>query len=328
MATLVTGGTGFIGSNVIKALAQRGHEVICFDLVPPDDLVKQYLKPWTERVVYVQGDVLRLEDLERITSSDVTKIVHAAVFTGIFPEIESGRSHSIVNINVMGTANVLELACQLPTERFLYVSSGSVYGEREDPSDVLYEDSPLYPRTLYATTKYTSELLIRRYGQLHGFQTVSVRLGGPYGPMERVSGHRANQSIIKEWTGNAMRGEPIRVVDRTIAAQFAYVVDIAEGICTVLDAPSLSYDVYNNSSMQRNTLGDVIEVLLQLRPEFQAIDVSPSAASNKAATTLRGRQNRLDVTRLKEDLGFFGKFDLTSGLGEYMQWRENYHYTD
>lgn len=328
MATMVTGGTGFIGSNVIKALAQRGHEVVCFDLEPPDDLVKRYLEPWTGRVAFVQGDVLRMPDLERITSSGVTKIVHAAVFTGILPDIETGRSHSIVDINIMGTANVLELARRLPTDRFLYVSSGAVYGEREDPNDVLYEDGPTYPHTLYAVTKYASELLVRRYGQLHGFQTVSVRVGGPYGPMERVSGHRANQSIIKEWTGNAMRGEPIGVIDRTVAGQFAYVTDIAEGICTVLDAPSLSYEVYNNSSMQRNTLGDVIEAIRQLCPDFVAIDVSPSDASNEVATTLRGRQNRLGVTRLKDDVGFCGKFDLTTGLQDYMQWRETYHYTD
>ena len=326
MATLVTGGTGFIGSNAVRALAQRGHKVICFDLTPPDDLVRKYLEPWTEHVVFVQGDLLDKADLERLESHDITRIVHAAVFTGILPEIETGRSYSIVEINVMGTTNLLELARRVSVERFLYVSSGSIYGEGKDPGEVLYEESPRNPRTLYAATKYASELLTRRYGELHSFQTVSVRLGGPYGPMERVSGHRVNQSIIKEWTGKAMRGDPIQVGDRSVARQFTYAADIAEGICTVLEAPSLSYDVYNNSSMQRNTLGEVIGVLQELCPGLHITDLPSS--NETPGTSLRGRENRLDVTRLREELGFVAKFDLTAGLREYMKWREIHHYTD
>ena len=329
MATLVTGGTGFIGSNVVKALAQRGRKVICFDLAPPDDLVKKYLAPWTEQVVFIQGDVLDKSNLEQLASHDITRIVHAAVFTGVLPEVEAGRSYSIVAINVMGTTNMLELACRLPTERFLYVSSGSVYGEGQDPTEVLYEDSPLNPRSLYGATKYTSELLTRRYGELHGFQTVSVRLGGPYGPMERVTNHRANQSIIKEWTGKALRGEPINVSNRSIRRQVTHVSDIADGICTVLEAPTLSYDVYNNSCPQLNTLEEIIEVLHELRPGLQVTDLPSSVVGEvDLGAASRGRENRLDVTRLKEDLGFVAHLDLASGLRDYMTWRETYHYTD
>ena len=85
---------------------------------------------------------------------------------------------------------------------------------------MLHEDTPTNPRSLYAVGKYASELLTRRFGELHSFQTASVRLGGPYGPMERVTGHRANQSILKTWTGNIVRGEPIEVADRNIKRSF------------------------------------------------------------------------------------------------------------
>ena len=169
MATLVTGGTGFVGSNIVKALAQRGRKIICFDLAPPNDLVKKYLEPWAEQMVFIQGDILDKSNLEQLASHDITHIVHAAVFTGVLSEVEVSRSYSIVAINVMGTTNMLELACRLPTERFLYVSSGSVYGEGQDPIEVLYEDSPLNPRSLYGATKYTSELLTRRYGGVTRF---------------------------------------------------------------------------------------------------------------------------------------------------------------
>ena len=202
MATLVTGGTGFVGSNIVKALVQRGHLVVCLDLAAPDRLVKSYIEPWAAQVTFVQGDILNEEDVERAAASNFNKIVHAAVFTGILPDIEKARSRAIVDINVMGTANLLDLARRRSVDRFVYVSSGSVYGEDLAPGQVLHEDTTPNPRSLYAVGKSTSELLTRRYGELHGFQTASVRLGGPYGPMERITGHRANQSALKEWTGN------------------------------------------------------------------------------------------------------------------------------
>ena len=320
MATLVTGGTGFVGSNVVKTLAQQGHEVVCFDLTAPSDLQLKYLEPWGDRVVFLQGDLLDQSSLRQTAAYDITKIVHAAIFTGVILEIETGQSRSIVDINVMGTTNALELARGLEIERFLYVSSGAVYGTDHESDETLYEDSACRPHTLYGVTKHVAELLTRRYGELHDFPTVSVRLGGPYGPMERVTGHRANQSLIKEWTGNVVRGESIEVGDRSIHRNFTYVADIAGGICAILDAPSLAYDVYNNSSGEETTLGEVIEVLQEQNSGLQVVNVPSRDEPN-------GGQ-KLDVTRLREDVRFVPKFNLASGLRAYVDWRRSNNFTD
>ena len=320
MATLVTGGTGFVGSNIVRTLAERGHEVVCFDLVPPSPLVEAYVEPWASQVTFVQGDILSTEDVDRVSGRKVDKIVHAAVFTGILPEIESTRSRSIVEINVAGTTNLLELARRLRVDRFLYVSSGSVYGDDRAPDEVLNEESVPAPRSLYAVTKYTSELLTRRYGELHDFQTVSVRLGSPYGPMERVTGHRANQSLLKEWTGNIVRREPIEVAGRDAKRSFTYVSDIAAGVCTVLDSPSLSHQAYNNSSADLYTVGQVVATLQELQPDLAVTDVRSGE--------LPGRANRMDVTRIQEDLGFVPQFDLRSGLRDYLTWRRANDFTE
>ncbi len=320
MATLVTGGTGFVGSNIVKSLAQRGHTVVSLDVAAPDTLVKSYIEPWSAQVTFLQGDILNEDDVERAAASGIDKIVHAAVFTGILPDIERDRSHSIVNINLMGTANLLELARRHSVDRFVYVSSGSVYGEELAPDQVLHEDTPPNPRSLYAVGKSTSEQLTRRYGELHGFQTASVRLGGPYGPMERVTGHRANQSALKDWTGNIVRGEPIQVGDRAVQRSFTYVTDIAEGVCSVLDAPKLSYEVYNNSWAGSASMGEVIAVLQELRPGIRVTDVPDYEVS--------GRPNKMDVTRIRDDVGFVARFDLASGLRDYLTWRENAGFTE
>ncbi len=326
MATLVTGGTGFVGSNIVKSLLQRGHKVVCFDLVAPDDLTKQYVESWAGKVSFVQGDILSKADLEGMAARhDIVKIVHAAVYTGIRNDIEAQRSRSIVDINLAGTANLLDLARDLKPERFVYVSSGAVYGEPRDSDEVLREDSVLLPRSLYAVTKYASELIVRRYGELHGFQTVSMRLSSPYGPMERVTDHRALMSVPHEWTGNAVRGEPVRVGERGLARDFTYVADTAAGICTALDAPSPSYDVYNVSSGKLVTLGEIIEALRTCRPALEVIDDPTKEFPIMPRGSSRGT---MDATRIKDDLGFSPGFDLTSGLGDYLSWRDESGYRD
>ena len=355
MATLVTGGTGFVGSNIVKALAERGHEVVCFDLIAPDALFRKYLEPWAERVTSVQGDILNAGHLQHAAAQQpINKIVHAAVFTpSRASNLETDRSRDIVGINIEGTANLLDLARRLTLDRFLYVSSEAVYGETPTGVELVYEDAPLEPRNLYAVSKYASELLTRRYGELHGFQTASVRLSYPYGPMERATGHRSSMSLIYKLTGNVVRGEwatlPL-VLARSwmVAAPRAETTPSWATLPLVLAhrgwrphpgprlhlrgrrchwywPPSLPHDVYNVSAGRPITLDAVIDALRELRPSLPVID-APS--EDFLSTRPEQPQAVRDVSRIKEDLGYTPSYDIAAGLKAYLEWREDFPFRD
>ncbi len=328
MATLVTGGAGFVGSNIAKGLAERGHQVVCFDLTPADALLRKYLEPWSENVTFFQGDILNVKHLRQVEAQNpIDKIVHAAVFTpSRAGNMETERSRDIVKINIEGTVNLLGLASSATLKRFLYVSSEAVYGDPPTGGALVNEDAPSRPRNLYAVSKHASELLTRRYGELHGFETASVRLSYPYGPMERITGHRTRMSLIYQWTGNVVRGEPIVVEDRTQSRDYTFVGDVAAGIQTVLDAPALPHDVYNVSAGRPVTLEEVINALTALRPSLQVID----APSEELPEELRPMESQAvrDASRIKADLGFSPSHDITAGLKAYLDWREDSAFMD
>ena len=158
-------------------------------------------------------------------------------------------------------------------ERFLYVSSGSVYGEGLDPGGILQEEIKLHPHTLYASTKYASELLTRRYGELHGFRTVSTRLSSPYGP--HGEGHGPpGRDVRPVRVGPGTPSAAMRYVlgDRTASRDYTYVVDTASAICSILDAPSLSYGRYNIASSYAPTLEEIAQAMREARPSVQIVD--------------------------------------------------------
>ena len=207
MATLVTGGTGFVGANIVRELARAGHEVVSYDVAPADELVRQFVAEWEGGITFVQGDIRDREGVAGLANSHVIdKVIHAATYTVNQRDLEVERGRDVIGINVEGLANVLELARIAGVRRFVYVSSGAAYGLAAGTDQTYSEDMPVAPDSMYGITKYAGELITRRYGELYGFEQASVRLSTPYGPMERVTGHRAVMSALYQWTGQVARG--------------------------------------------------------------------------------------------------------------------------
>ena len=328
MATLVTGGTGFVGANIIRDLGRNGHQVVSFDINGPDALLQNFLGD-SPAVTFVQGDIVDPSSVARLGQDhQIDKIIHAAVYTVNRLALEKERSRDVVAINLEGTANLLELARTQQVSRFIYVSSGAAYGSALPGDQTLNEKTPPEPENLYGITKFASEMITRRYGQLHGLSTASVRLSTPYGPMERVTGHRAVMSVFYDWTGRSVRGEsitaPSPVNGRDEGRDYIYITDIVDGLRTVLDAPSLPHDLYNLTTGIWLTFQQILDAVIELSPSTQVI-VPPPEANDGGDNYSRGP---LSGHRLFEDLGWTPKFDLQAGLADYIKWRKDSNFLD
>ena len=332
MATLVTGGTGFVGANIVRELARAGHEVVSYDLLPADDLVRQFIGEWEGQISFVQGDIRDAGAVSGLANSHrIDKVIHAATYTVNQLALEVERARDVVGINVEGLANVLELARMASARRFLYVSSGAAYGIAAGTDQTYSEDMPVSPDSMYGITKYSGELITRRYGELYGMSTVSVRLSTPYGPMERVTGHRAVMSALYQWTGQVARGEPLQVqtdsFDPEEGRDYTYSVDTARGLQAILDAPELPHDLYNLTSGPWITYREILETLAELAPGSPAPAAVAGGAAARARASVPSR-GPLSGHRLRQDLGWQPDYDLRGALVDYLQWRRDSGFTD
>ena len=320
MATLVTGGTGFVGANIVKDLANNGHDVVSFDINGPDQLLKKFIGEAASKITFDQGDIVDPASIQLLGQGhQIDKIVHAAVYTVNRTALEIERSRDVIAINLEGTANLLELARTQKVTRFVYVSSGAAYGTALPRDQTLNEETPPAPDNLYGITKFSSEMITRRYGELHGLSTVSVRLSTPYGPMERVTGHRAVMSVFYDWIGRAVRGTTISPQDLAGGRDYIYISDIANGIRTVLDATSLPHNLYNITTGIWVTYQQILDAVVELSPEtvFEVPPLRPADSVGEGYS-----RGPLSGHRLFEDLGWTPKFELQEGLADYFKWRK------
>ncbi len=318
-AILVTGATGFVMASVVRHLAERGHDVVAADLKAPDALLRRFVEGLPGRVSFRQVDVTdRTAVLALVREIRPARVVHGAAITAIPPDVEHARFAETAEVNIAGTLHVLAALADAGTGRIVAVSSGSVYGRRENLAPISEEDGK-DPQALYPMTKWAGDMLARRFAEVHGVSLAVARLASPFGPLERDTGSRPLLSPMAYWATSAVSGERIVVTsDAMYRRDVVYVADVAAGIAALLLAERLPHDAYNVGWGQGTSAQEAVAALVRVLPgievEWRPDQPSPWLGPGNVA------RGPLRCDRLREDLGWQPRYDLDSGLAEYIEW--------
>ncbi len=320
MRVLVTGGTGSVGVNIVRRLAREGHEVLCFARKgdASDPLRDAFFHDVTERVTLVPGDVARTETLRRVWDEfRPTDVVHAAAITPDH-EMEQHMPREIVDVNLMGTMNVLDAAHRGGTRRVVYISSAAVYGDTPEHLSIT-EDDPLRPSSLYGITKEAGEKLCAYYRARHHLSTVSLRVGWVYGPMERPMTHsRRVMSVVYDCVQLALRGEEIRLAHLDGVRDWILADDLAGVVSVLLAREDADYRVYNAAGDRGYTHREVLERLGRIIP-LRYREAAPGDANVPPLLT-RARRGPLDIRRLLDETAYRPRAGLDDGLRVTVEW--------
>jgi len=322
VTTLVTGGCGFVGLNVVEQLLAEGEHVVAFDRIGLRGSSRDLARDHGGQLEVIIGDVRDAREVNAMFDTRrIDAVVHAAAITA-GEQREASDPHAIVAVNVNGTLNVLSAAHAAACKRFVYAGSGQAYGDTHDQGAVLREeDSPSRPRELYGITKLAGEQIVLRLARLWQMSAACVRLGSVCGPWELDTGMRDMLSPHLQVARLAVRGETAIVPPREPWRDWIYSRDVAAGLVALLRSPSLRHSVYHLSagSTWNGAFVRWCEALRSAYPAFQWRIAGAGERANVSFIIDRDRAP-MDNTRMRSDIGFTPRFDARSAYVDYIQW--------
>ena len=218
MKCIVTGGAGFIGSNLTDRLIDGGHQVTIFD-----DLSTGFEENINPKATFYKVDISNMDDYYPFYFNDVDVIFHLACLARVQPSIENPMEYH--NANVNGTLNLLEMARKFNIKRFVFSSSSSVYGDAEQVPTT--EECKLNPISPYALHKYIGEEYCKLYSKLYGIETVSLRYFNVYGERQPTEG--AYCLVMGVFAQQLLNGELMTINgDGEQRRDFTYVGDVVD----------------------------------------------------------------------------------------------------
>ena len=341
---LVTGGAGFIGSNLVKRLFKdtKGTTIVNLDNLNNyyDVSLKEYrlneLKAesgkWKVNYQFVKGDLADKALIDKLFEEyhfDI--VVNLAAQAGVRYSIENPDAY--IQSNMIGFYNILEACRHNPVQHLVYASSSSVYGgNKKVPFAV--EDRVDNPVSLYAATKKSNELLAHCYSKLYNIPTTGLRFFTVYGPAGRPD------MAYFGFTNKLLKGQTIQIYNYgNCRRDFTYVDDIVEGIVRVMQGaperkngedglPVPPYAVYNIGGGQPENLLDFVNILQE---ELLRAGVLPKDYDFEAHKELVPMQpgdvptTYADATALERDFGFTPKITLREGLRKFAEWYKEYY---
>jgi UDP-glucose 4-epimerase len=314
MKALVTGGAGFIGSNLADALLERGDDVVVLDNLSTGR--RENIEDACARGAQLVVDDIRDGDAVRsLFAREQPEVVyHLAAQMDV--RVSTARPVYDAEINVIGTLNLLDTARVSGARRFVYASTGgAIYGDA--PVLPTPEDVEIRPEAPYGQAKYAGEGYCDLYRRLHGLSTISLRFGNVYGPRQDPLGEAG---VIAIFCGKLRdRGRPIVYGDGRQTRDYIYVEEVVEAALKA--GQSHLHGEFNVGRGVETSVLDLVDALRGLGLESGMIaeegDFQPEFASARPGEVDR---SCLDPARSREVLGFDATVDLENGLRRTLSW--------
>lgn len=312
MKILLTGGAGFIGSNLADQLLNLGHYVVCFDNF--DDFYSKSIKLGNISAAkskpnykFVEGDVRDKVALPKLfLENKFDLVIHLAAKAGVRPSIIDPVSCYEVNVN--GTLNLLESMKSNGVKKLFFASSSSIYGNNIkvpfNESDNV--DNPISP---YAASKRAGELLCHTYHHLHSFDIFCFRFFTVYGPRQRPD------LAIHKFTDLIENNKSIQMYgDGSTSRDYTYIDDIVNGIINAI--PHLKgYEIINLGESKAISLTEMIGLLQQKMGRKAIIETMPFQPGDVERTFA-------DITKAKQLINYDPRWSFSAGLDEFLKWKK------
>lgn len=297
---LVTGGRGFIGVNLTRAISpSKTTEVL-------DNLKRASPTGWDEALSTLrEGDILNPEFVTSCCGG-MSHVVHLAAYGSVVESIADPERN--FEVNVQGTLNVLRAAVGAGVRRFIFASTGgALIGDATPPVSEQSLPKPISP---YGASKLCGEAYCHAFAKSYGLETVCLRFGNVYGPH---SAHK--KGAVTVFIKALMTGEPIVIYgDGAASRDYVHVEDLCSGIAAALDAPLAGGEVFHLASGRETSVLELARILRDVagKPDHP-IEFRPARAGEVA-------RNFANYDKARERLGFQPKWKLADGLAATWEW--------
>lgn len=293
---LVTGAAGFIGRRVAEALLAEGQHVIGTDVRPP---------PANFGFEFYVADIRDMLRHAPVIGRDCDSIIHCGGISG--PMVLADNPAEVIDINIRGTAGLLELAKAFGLRRFVCLSSVSAYGDTPPGCDLVDETAPLGASNAYGTSKAATDLLTQSYARSYGLSAVALRLGWVYGP------GRATDAIVQPAMRSSASAPYVLTEGGDHVLQFVHVQDAVAAILSAWRVEKLASAAYNINGAETMPVSDICAMILHRHPAAN-IQVGPGLLPQSDV------QGRMDISNAKQELDWVPKVRFGEGLAAYIDW--------
>lgn len=307
MTTLITG-VGLVGTSFAQHALKRKEKLVFYDFQPRADYLREKLG--NSDVAVIQKDVRDLPALvEAMQQHEVNTVVHTAGLIG--PRVAESL-YTGLQINVMGTINVLEAVRLTGVKRLVHISTFGVYDRRRLGERPTNEEMPRGPGAAYGNSKAAKELMVEAYQRLYGFEAIMLRLANAYGLGHFWGGSGGGEKIQKLLEAGIKGGVAKIPQEQTMDFEYVYAKDVGRAIDRAATVSMPKQTIFNIGVGKVTTFQELTETASKLLPKLE-VEIIPGNPPANAVS------QPLDISRAKEHLGWTPEYDLEKGFADYIQ---------